>query len=178
MQKFEINSEFFPTGDQPEAIDELAKNGSKIVFDPNYRASLWDTKEDAQYWTERAYQVSDLTFPGADDHLMLYGHRTADDIFSYLANKNIDEIVVKNGSVGVHILEGKEQRIVPVERVEQVIDTTAAGDAFNGGYMAARLAGRKPVESASYGAKVAATVITYPGAIISSDAFTNHIPSL
>ncbi len=28
MQKFEINSEFFPTGDQPEAIDELAK-GSK-----------------------------------------------------------------------------------------------------------------------------------------------------
>ncbi|MEC8904839.1 MAG: PfkB family carbohydrate kinase, partial [Pseudomonadota bacterium] len=52
------------------------------------------------------------------------------------------------------------------------------GDAFNGGYMAARLAGRKPVESASYGAKVAATVITYPGAIISGDAFTNHIPSL
>jgi len=159
-------------------IDELAKNGSKIVFDPNYRASLWDTKEDAQYWTDRAYQVSDLTFPGADDHLMLYGHRTADDIFSYLANKNIDEIVVKNGSVGVHILEGKEQRIVPVERVEQVIDTTAAGDAFNGGYLAARLSGKKPVESASYGAKVAATVITYPGAIIPLIDFNNHIPTL
>ena len=28
MQKFEINSEFFPTGDQPEAIDNLVK-GSK-----------------------------------------------------------------------------------------------------------------------------------------------------
>ena len=25
MQKFEINSEFFPTGDQPEAIDNLVK---------------------------------------------------------------------------------------------------------------------------------------------------------
>ena len=102
----------------------------------------------------------------------------ADEIFSYLADKQIEEIVMKNGAVGVHILRQQEQCIVPVERVEQVVDTTAAGDAFNGGYMAARLAGRKPVESASYGAKVAATVITYPGAIISSDAFTNHIPSL
>ena len=86
--------------------------------------------------------------------------------------------MVKNGSVGVHILEGKEQRIVPVERVEQVIDTTAAGDAFNGGYLAARLSGKKPVESASYGAKVAATVITYPGAIIPLIDFNNHIPTL
>ena len=161
-----------------ELISSLKAKGSKIAFDPNYRARLWSSQEDAKYWTGKAYAEADLAFPGADDHLMLFGHTNADEIFSYLADKQIEEIVMKNGAVGVHILRQQEQCIVPVERVEQVVDTTAAGDAFNGGYMAARLAGRKPVESASYGAKVAATVITYPGAIISGDAFTNHIPSL
>lgn len=50
----------------------------------------------------------DLIFFGVDDYFMFYGYRIVDDIFSYLVNKNIDEIVVKNGFVGVYILEGKE----------------------------------------------------------------------
>lgn len=159
-------------------VEKLKASGCNIAFDPNYRARLWDNQEEAQFWTDKGYGVSDLAFPGADDHLMLFGHTNADDIFSYLADKNIDEVVMKNGAIGVHILRQHEQCIVPVERVTNVVDTTAAGDAFNAGYMAARLADKKPVESASYGAKVAATVITYPGAIISKDAFDSHIPSL
>ncbi len=159
-------------------IAKLKQNGCKIAFDPNYRERMWKNKQEAQYWTSKGYEVSDLAFPGADDHLMLFGHTNADDIFNYLADKNIEEIVMKNGAVGVHILRQNEQCIVPVERVTSVVDTTAAGDAFNGGYMAARLADKKSVESASYGAKVAATVITYPGAIISKSAFETQIPSL
>lgn len=159
-------------------IARLKKKGTKIAFDPNYRPRLWKNEEEAQYWTGKAYEVSDLAFPGADDHLMLFKHTNADEIFHYLANKQIPEIVMKNGAVGVHILTQNQQCIVPVERVNDVIDTTAAGDAFNGGYLAARLADKNPVDSTSYGAKVAATVITYPGAIISHSAFTHHIPSL
>jgi len=159
-------------------INCLKEQGCKIAFDPNYRARLWDDEAQAQYWTTRAYQEADLAFPGADDHLMLFRHTSADEIFSYLASKNIDEIVMKNGAVGVHLLSLGEQRIVPVERVNSVVDTTAAGDAFNAGFLAARLTGKGLVESASYGAKVAATVITYPGAIISPNAFASHIPSL
>ena len=159
-------------------IEDLKAKGCQIAFDPNYRPRLWKNKEEAQYWTSKGYAVSDLAFPGADDHLTLFSHTNADEIFDYLADKHIGEIVMKNGAIGVHILRENEQCIVPVERVTNVVDTTAAGDAFNGGYLAARLADKKPVESASYGAKVAATVITYPGAIISSDAFDSHIPSL
>ena len=159
-------------------LSELKTLGCKIAFDPNYRERLWATKEEAQYWTGRAYAISDLAFPGADDHLMLFGHTNADDIFSYLENADINEIVMKNGAIGVHILRKNEQCIVPVERVKKVVDTTAAGDAFNGGYMAARAANKTPVESASYGAKVAATVITYAGAIIPADAFETEIPKL
>jgi 2-dehydro-3-deoxygluconokinase len=50
------------------------------------------------------------------------------------------------------------------------IDTTAAGDSFNGGYLAARLNGLGPVEAARFGGRVAAAVIQHRGAIIPLDA--------
>ncbi|MEM7283930.1 MAG: PfkB family carbohydrate kinase, partial [Pseudomonadota bacterium] len=50
--------------------------------------------------------------------------------------------------------------------VEKVVDSTAAGDSFNAGYLAARFAGLGCVEAAEQGNKLAATVVQYPGAII------------
>jgi 2-dehydro-3-deoxygluconokinase len=48
-------------------------------------------------------------------------------------------------------------------------DTTGAGDSFNGGYLACRLAGLPVLDSARFGAKLAACVVMYPGAIMPSD---------
>ena len=58
--------------------------------------------------------------------------------------------------------------------VGDVIDTTAAGDSFNAGYMAARLNDRSPAEAAHIGAALAAEVIKHPGAVISPA----HMPTL
>lgn len=156
-------------------IKQLKAAGCKISFDPNYRPKLWVDKAEAQKWTNAAYAISDLVFPGGDDHLQLYGHINSDDIFKHLAEYNIAEIVVKNGSSGVHILTPEGQNIVPIEAVKNVVDTTAAGDAFNGGYLASRLSGGSVTDAASYGAKVAATVIGYPGAIIADNVLAKHV---
>jgi sugar/nucleoside kinase (ribokinase family) len=53
---------------------------------------------------------------------------------------------------------------VAARHVERVIDTTATGDAFAGGYLAARLAGYAPTFAAGLGNGVAAVVIQHPGA--------------
>ena len=47
----------------------------------------------------------------------------------------------------------------------QVIDTTAAGDAFDAGYVAARLRGATPEEGAVAGHALAATVVGHRGAL-------------
>jgi 2-dehydro-3-deoxygluconokinase len=47
-----------------------------------------------------------------------------------------------------------------------VVDTTAAGDAFNGGYLAARLRGAAPLAAAHAGNALAAEVVATPGALL------------
>lgn len=161
-----------------ELVTSLRSQGCRIVFDPNYRPRLWRDQQEAQEWMDKSYQVADIAFPGGDDHLALYGHTNADEVLSHLAPFGIDEIVMKNGAVGVHIVNGDGQFIVPVQTVTNVVDTTAAGDAFNGGYLAARLSGKNVTESASFGAMVAGTVIQYPGAIIPADILSKAVSPL
>lgn len=49
---------------------------------------------------------------------------------------------------------------------ERVVDTTAAGDSFSAGYLAARLNGGSAQRAAQRGHLLAATVIQHRGAII------------
>jgi len=53
--------------------------------------------------------------------------------------------------------------------VRRVVDTTAAGDAFNAAYLAARYQGLDCEQAAARGHQLAAEVIQFPGAIIPRD---------
>ncbi|ALS97321.1 sugar kinase [Lacimicrobium alkaliphilum] len=147
-------------------VAKLRQRGCQIIFDPNYRPRLWRNVEQARAWTDRAYELADLAFPGTDDHLALYGHGNGLDIIRHVQGLGVSEIVLKSGEKGIQVVSPQQHCIVPVFRVENVVDTTAAGDAFNGGYMAARFCGYSPREAAQQGARIAAKVIGFAGAII------------
>ena len=51
-------------------------------------------------------------------------------------------------------------------RPEAVVDTTAAGDSFNAGYLAALIAGQSNSQAMSAGHTLACRVVAHKGAII------------
>jgi 2-dehydro-3-deoxygluconokinase len=156
-------------------LTQIKQQGCKIIFDPNYRPKLWQSVEHARTWTDRAYALADIAFPGCDDHKVLYGHNSLQEVQQHVVALGIKEIVIKNGEQGVQIFSDGQHSIVPAHQVEQVVDTTAAGDAFNGGYLAARLAGQNEQYSAHFGAKVAAFVIGHRGAIVDKKLMDDFI---
>jgi 2-dehydro-3-deoxygluconokinase len=78
----------------------------------------------------------------------------------------IGEIVVKNGSKAALVDAQEIRAAVPVPKTVKPVDTTAAGDAFNAAYLAARLKGAEPLAAARAAHVLAAEVIRHRGAII------------
>jgi sugar/nucleoside kinase (ribokinase family) len=75
------------------------------------------------------------------------------------------KFIVKNGAgpVVVHGVNGSRM-LVPVDPVENVHDTTGAGDAFAAGYLFATQQGMTPFDAATFGNNMAARVLHSPGA--------------
>ena len=64
---------------------------------------------------------------------------------------------------------------IDVDPVKNVVDTTSAGDAFNGAYLSARLLGRSAEQSAKFAAKVSACIIQHKGAIVDEAVFSQQL---
>jgi 2-dehydro-3-deoxygluconokinase len=62
-----------------------------------------------------------------------------------------------------------------VEPVEYPVDTTAAGDSFDAGYLARRLAGDEPLAAAAFGNRVANVVVRHAGAIVPRAALASLV---
>ena len=104
-----------------------------------------------------------------DDEQALWGDADPEAAIRRLQQAGVREIVLKNGAAGATYATGDTRHHIPAERVEHIVDTTAAGDAFNAGYLAARLQGADPVASCANGNRLAARVIQHKGAIIAAE---------
>jgi 2-dehydro-3-deoxygluconokinase len=147
-------------------LSEARKNGSKVAFDPNYRSQLWENKAVAAEWIDRAYKISDIIFPGVDEEYELFGTKSVDNCISRLEKYAETEVVLKAGDEGIYVISGGNQTHLEFTPADKVVDTTAAGDAFDGTYLAMRLSGNNTGDSLAKAASVAAKVVTYPGAIV------------
>ncbi|WP_149179596.1 PfkB family carbohydrate kinase [Streptomyces sp. TRM49041] len=101
--------------------------------------------------------------PNADEATLLTGLRTPEKAAAALSERH-PVVAVTLGTEGALVAEGgKVTARVPAPGVRRVVDTTGAGDAFTGGFLAARLAGATPTEAAAAGCRSAAEAITVPG---------------
>ncbi|XQW85095.1 sugar kinase [Thalassotalea piscium] len=158
-----------------QMVEQLKLAGVSIVFDPNYRARMWDTAEQAKEQFEQAFALADIALPGVDDFQQLYGINDAEGVFEFCQQFSIQELIIKNGEAGILCYCQDKKHQFSVTPVTNVVDTTSAGDSFNGVYLGARIS-KKSIDFALIIASAAAGfVIQHQGAIVPKAIFNQFI---
>ena len=156
----------------------LRARGAVVSFDNNYRPRLWPDVHAAREAFRRFTALASLALMTLDDEQALWGEADADLQLQRTLALPCAEVVVKRGAQPTLVRvagAGDAAMVVPTEHVAQVVDTTAAGDAFAGAYLAARLGGATPADAAAAGNRLAARVVQHRGAVIPAEAMADLV---
>ncbi len=146
------------------ALLEYLRGSKQIVaFDSNYRPRLWESETAAREVMAAYWARADIALPSLDDEMALFGETEAQVVARFGGYNGIGAL--KRGDAGPLSL-GEAVGVRQYPAAKQVVDTTAAGDSFNGAYLAAKLAGRAQVEALAAGHACAAHVVQHRGAIV------------
>jgi 2-dehydro-3-deoxygluconokinase len=160
------------------ALLEGAKsNGCRVVFDNNFRPKLWPDRKVAQSVYLQAFASCHTAMITLDDHQAVFECDSLDDALIHAQGLKISEVVIKRGADPTLVRQEHttEWLPIPTQVVKQVVDTTAAGDAFAAGYLSRRLVGSRAENSARFGNTLAARVIQHRGALIPLEAMQDLI---
>ena len=161
-----------------DKLEQLKKTGTTIIFDPNYRPALWSDEDETKALFHKAFELSDIAMPGVEDMSNLYQLDKARDILAFCEPFNLDVVVINNGSQCVVTYANDTKIIHDVTPVDNVVDTTSAGDAFNGAFLGAYLSGHDLSTAVNMATSAAATVIQHPGAIAPEETFKAALPHI
>ncbi|MCB1379330.1 MAG: sugar kinase [Alphaproteobacteria bacterium] len=148
------------------AAEAARANGAIIAFDSNLRLRLWTDADTARKTILEAARVATLALPTLSDESELFGDRDAEATAQRYRAAGVSEVVVKAGPDAALVSwPGGQERVAP-ERPITPVDTTGAGDSFNGAYIAARLSGDDPVAATRKAHVTAGRVIQSYGALV------------
>jgi ribokinase len=148
-----------------ETVEYLAsvtrKGGIPLVLDPAPAQPLPTSLLDCVEW---------LT-PNESETCSLLGLKSQDvpedameEVAEILLQRGSRNVLLKLGQRGCFLALADGRRVFLPAYVVRAIDSTAAGDAFNGAFAAALLQGHDPVRGASWASAVAAISVTRRGA--------------
>ncbi|WP_299085701.1 PfkB family carbohydrate kinase [uncultured Ruegeria sp.] len=150
------------------ALCARRKAGGVFAFDSNMRPALWENANTAKSQTQRYWQITDIALPTLEDEAALFGDATPRDVVTRLQSLGITDGAVKHGASGpVALNEGCEALMF--EPAARVIDTTGAGDSFNGAYLAGIAQNLPDAENLMTAHRLAAQVVGHKGAILPRD---------
>lgn len=164
-----ITMAILPDSGQVQLLDTLAearKSGIRVAFDPNLRPRLW---RDTDTMCERimaAAAVADIALPSFEDEQSYFGDADVRATADRYSAAGATIIVVKDGPGDVLLrVDGQETHVTP-EPATHVVDTTAAGDSFNAGFLVGLMEGLSPEDAVRQGCKLARKVIGARGALV------------
>ena len=155
------------------SVDLAKSSGAIISFDPNYRASLWNTKDDAVSAIMEMLPKADILKVSDEEATLLTGESDYNHAADKLLQAGPKIVAITLGKDGVLVKKGSEHVIVPGFEVEAV-DTTGAGDSFWGGFVGSLITSGKSIgeltmedlsEFARYGNATASICVQRRGGI-------------
>lgn len=162
-----ITLAILPAGGRETLLGALAgarATGTRVSFDPNIRPRLWSSMDEVRRVIPQVLALTDIALPSFDDEAAVWGDAGPRATLGRLAATGVAEIAVKDGAGPVWLWADGAASAVPTPAVTGIRDTTGAGDAFNAGYLAARLTGKAPRAAAETGQSFAAEVLRHFGA--------------
>lgn len=154
-----------------QELAELRKTKNvTVVFDSNYRPALWESIDTARECISSAWQITDIALPSVDDEQALFGDTNENAVVDRLNGYGVRKGALKRGDNGPRSLDPESSaanfRIKPASTPIKVVDTTAAGDSFNAGYLSEYLLNENESAALHAGHDCAMRVIAHSGAII------------
>lgn len=150
-------------------LDKFRRLGGKVVFDNNYRPALWPSADAFLQACEQVLSRTDIFLPSLDDVMVSLGVVDKPAAMAWIIARDVPEVVVSDGVQPVTLMVNGATDAICVIAAEQVVDTTGAGDGFNGGYLAARLSGAPAQDAVICGMQLAADVVGHKGAILPAE---------
>ncbi|WHN65498.1 ribokinase [Cysteiniphilum sp. QT6929] len=138
---------------------ELAKsNQCLFVLNPAPAQSLPDT----------LYPLIDIITPNETEAALLTGIEVTDESSALMAakvlfNRGVSNVIITMGAKGAFFYDGNNAKLIPTHKVA-AIDTTAAGDTFNGALVSALAQNNTLLEAIAFANKAAALSVTKLGA--------------
>lgn len=148
------------------AVANARAQGQMVVFDPNLRRRLWSDTEKMCNSIMQAAAICDVVLPSYDDEAEFFGDADPSATLKRYLDVGAKTIVVKNGDGIIHYHhDGQAGQVSPCQ-VAEIIDSTAAGDSFNAGFLAALETGSAVETAIEKGCTLASKVIGQKGALV------------
>lgn len=140
--------------------------GATVCFDPNVRPELWESREVLRTVLAEAARASSVVLTALDEELTYLGVTSAEDSIARYQAIGVETVVVKRGADGSVLLSGGRIQSIPAAPAPWVVDRTAAGDSFNGAFIARLVEGDTAERAARKASIVTAEVIAQKGALV------------
>lgn len=149
------------------ALDRARDQGVRIAFDPNLRPRLWHSTDEMCRTIMEGAARADIALPSFEDEAAYFGDADSAACAARYRSAGAATVVVKDGANEVYLLhEGAVITVCP-DPVAEIVDSTAAGDAFNAGFLVGLDGGLTLEDAVRQGCRLSARVITQRGALVS-----------
>ena len=148
------------------ALARARASGARIVFDPNLRPRLWTDTNTMHQGISDAAAGADLVLPSFDDEATHFGDADPQATVARYLALGAGQVVVKNGGGPISFGGAGGSGVIDDLAPETPVDSTAAGDSFNAGYLAASLSGADCAAAIAAGHDLSRKVIRHRGALV------------